>query len=450
MNQLIFLTAFLGLTLGTQPVNLDVKGDIAAVELQLDGHAVATLHRAPWQANVDFGTSLVPHRLVAIGRDGAGTELVRAEQKINLPRPTAEAALIVDAQRVRIHWSSVDGKAPKSAELKADGRRIALDSNLSAQLPSLSPDVPHLLQATIVSASGETAEATAVYGGMAESQSGAITAVPVVLNGNGPRDAHAMEGFFTGATAIGIEKPAADVILVRDPSEVEGAMRLGRPLSASTSNAAPPSTAYSGFSGSGGSGALPPVPRAQSSDSWISRDGTVRFLWPYAGRADSGMSADLFPSSRRFERSDGGFHFLLSSVASPMTSPRLRYADAVAVAGLQALGRQHPRAVVLIVGSSFRDSSVLNAAQVRTFLESVGVPLFVWSLADAASQPAGIKEWGPVKEITTVPKLDDAVRELRRTLDDQRIVWLAGDYLPQEVRLTPKATGLHLLAKTNQ
>ncbi|HEX3581155.1 MAG TPA: hypothetical protein VH087_05305, partial [Thermoanaerobaculia bacterium] len=78
------------------------------------------------------------------------------------------------------------------------------------------------------------------------------------------------------------------------------------------------------------------------------------------------------------------------------------------------------------------------------------VPLFVWSFADAASQPAGTKEWGPVTDITTVVKLNDAVRELRRALDDQRIVWLAGDYLPQEVRLTPKAAGLHLLAKTNQ
>ena len=391
-----------------------------------------------------------PHRLIAIGRDGSGTELVRAEQKINLPRPTAEAALVFDSdpkaavQHVRIHWSSVDGKAPKSAELKADGRRVSLDSNLGAQLPSLSPDAPHLLQATIVSASGETAEATAVYGGMAESQSGAITAVPVALNGSNPRDAHALDGFFTGATAIGIEKPAADVILVRDPSEGEGASRLGRPLTDSRTQSG------SGLLMPGGS-PMPSAPRSssQSSDSWISSDGSVRFLWPYATRAGSGTPADLFPSSRRFTRSDGGFHFLLSSVASPSTSPYLRYADAVAVAGLQALGRQHPRAVVLIVGSSFKDSSALTATQVRTFLDSVGVPLFVWSLADAASQPAAVKEWGPVTDITTIVKLNDAVRELRRALDEQRIVWLAGDYLPQEVRLTPKAAGMRLLAKTN-
>jgi hypothetical protein len=441
MNQLIFLTAFLGLTLGTQPVRLDVKGDIAAVELQLDGHTVATLHGAPWQSQIDFGSSLSPHRLVAIGRDGSGTELARAEQKINLPRPNAEAAVVVDGQRVRIHWSSVDGKPPKSAELKADGKRIALDSHLEAPLPPLAPDVPHLLQATIESAAGEIAEATAVYGGMAASQSGALTAVPVTLTGSAPRDAHALDGFFAGATAIGIEKPAADVILVRDPNDAEAAMRLGRPLD---SNNQPPPSVMPGGS------PLPPASHtaSHSSDSWISADGSVRFLWPFAKHAESGAPTDLFPSSRRFQRSDGGFHWLLTSVIAPMTTPHLRFADAVAVAGLQALGRQHPRAVVLIVDNAFHDSSNLTAAQVRAFLDSVGVPLFVWSLADAASQPAGVKDWGPLTDITSVVKLDNAVRDLRRALDSQRIVWLAGDYLPQEVHLTAKAAGMRLLAKS--
>lgn len=442
MNQLIFLTAFLGLTLGTQPVRLDVKGDVAAVELQLDGHSVATLHGAPWQSQIDFGTSLLPHRLVAIGRDKSGTELIRAEQKINLPRANAEAAVVLDGQRVRIHWSSVDGKPPKSAELKADGKRIALDSHLEAPLPSLAPDVPHLLQAAVESAAGETAEAAALYGGMAESDNGAITAVPVMLAGSAPRDAHALEGFFAGATAIGIEKPAAEVILVRDPNDAEAARRLGRPLN--NNNNQRPRDAMPGGS------PLPPSSGAShSSDSWISGDGSVRFLWPFAKHAESGAPTDLFPSSRRFQRADGGFHWLLTSVIAPMTTPHLRFADAVAVAGLQALGKQHPRAVVLIVDDSFHDSSTLTAAQVRAFLDSVGVPLFVWSLADAASQPAGVKDWGPPTDITSVVKLDNAVRELRRALDGQRIVWLAGDYLPQEVHLTAKAAGMRLLAKSN-
>jgi hypothetical protein len=445
MNQLVFLTAFLGLTLGTQPVRLDVKGDIAAVELRLDGQSVATLHGAPWQAKIDLGQTLLPHRLVAVGLDAHGTEIARAEQKINLPRPSAEAAILFDsdaktqAQHVRLHWTSVDGKPPKSSELRVDGKRVALDAGLTATLPPLSPDTPHLVQATIQSAAGETAEATVIYGGASESQSGALTAVPVMVTGSGPRDAHALAGFFADATAVGIEKPAADVIIVRDPGEGEAAMRLGRPLQDNGDR----SSAELMGRGSG----LPAPPHAQSSDSWVSSDATARFLWPYAARAESGTPTDLFPSSRRFERSNNGFRWLLTSVSSPMTSPYLRYADAVAVAGLQALARQHPRAIVLVVGDSFRDSSTLTAAQVRAFVASIGVPLFVWSLADAASLPAAAKEWAPLSDITTAVKLGDAVRDLRRAIDSQRIVWLAGDLLPQEVHLTPKAAGVQLLAK---
>ena len=441
MNQIIFLTAFLGLTLGNQTVRLDVKGDVAAVELQLDGHAVATMHGAPWKVQVDFGTTLAPHRLVAIGRDKDGAELARAEQKINLVRPNAEAAILLDGQHVHVHWSSVDGKPPKSATLTVDGKRVPLDAKLEAKLDSLAPDVPHLLQATVESAAGEIAEATAVYGGMAESESGAITAVPVTLTGSAPRDARALEGFFTGATAVGIEKPTADVILVRDPSEAEAAMRLGRPLNDSQER---PTTAVTQW----GAGAIPMSTRGSSSaDSWISNDGTVRFLWPFAARAESGTPTDLFPSSRRYDKANGGFRRILAGVSSPLTSPYLRYADAVAVAGLQALGKQHPRAVVLIIGSSFHDSSSLTAAQARAFLDLVGVPLFVWSLAGGSSEPASAKEWGPATDITTVPKLDDAVRGLRRALDAQRIVWIAGDHLPQEVHLSAKAEGMRLLAK---
>jgi hypothetical protein len=443
MNQLVFLTAFLGLTLGTQPVRLEVKGDIKAVELRLDDRAIATLH-APWQTKIDFGTSLLPHRLVAIGRDADGTEIARAEQKINLSRPNAEAAILFETdakgqtRRARIHWSSVDGKPPKSSELRIDGKVVPLDANLEATVPPSSPDMPHLVQSTVQSASGDVAEATGVYGGASDSQSGALTAVPVAVTGAAPRDAHALEGFFVGATVVGIEKPGADVIIVRDPSDAEGAMRLGRPLQ---DNGQPPPQNILNRGG------LPPPSRSQSSDSWISGDGTVRFLWPYAARAESGPPTDLFPSSRRFERSREGFHWLLSSISSPMTSPYLRYADAVAVAGLQALGRQHPRAVVLIVGDSFHDSSKLTAAQVRTFLASIGVPLFVWSLAEPASLPVAAKDWAPTSYITSVVKLDDAVRELRRALETQRIVWLAGDHLPQEVRLSAKAAGMQLLAK---
>jgi hypothetical protein len=439
MNQLVFLTAFLGLTLGIQPVKLGVGGDVAAVELRLDGARVAQLDHAPWQASVDFGIALAPHRIVAIGRDREGNEIARAEQKVNLPRPASEATLLFDNSRVRVHWTSVDGQPPKRVSLRVDDAPLALDSAMSAELPKLSPEKAHFFQALIESAAGETLEATALYGGTSSEENGAMTAIPVVFDGKTPRDAHSLEGAIDGRNIVALDDPPAEVIVIRDTSEADAVVRYGRPKSEAGSVIDPRGGIYAR-----------PSPPNDSGDVWISRNATVRFLWPFASHISSGTTADLFPSSRPFDRSRGGFRWMLTSVSSPYTSPRLRYADAVSVAGLQALVKQRPRAVVLIIGTAFRDDSQLTPKQARDFLASVGVPLFVWSLAEPPSLPKDAEAWQPVVDITTIAKLGSAVRDLRTSLEAQRIVWIAGDYLPQEIALTPKAKGMRLLARAPQ
>ena len=64
-----FLSAFLGLVVGGHPVELTVTGEVAAVELRLDGETVGHLRGEPWVLVCDFGAELAPHELVAIGRD---------------------------------------------------------------------------------------------------------------------------------------------------------------------------------------------------------------------------------------------------------------------------------------------------------------------------------------------------------------------------------------------
>jgi hypothetical protein len=437
MNQLVFLTLFLGLTAGVQPVTLGVSGSVAKVELRLDDRVVATFNRAPWTAQVDFGATLAPHRLVAIGLDGSGQEIVRAEQKINVPRLPAEATLLFQSdKRVAVRWTSIDGQAPKSVELTVDGKRLDLDRNREAILPALSATVPHFIQATVESATGDVVQTHAVYGGASSEDTGALTAIPITVAVK-MRDPIAVDGFFSarGASAniVAVEKPPAEVILVRDPSEAEAVVRYGRPKG--DAGEAPGAS----FRGIGAIGV------AAADDVFLSKETTMRFLWPFAV---SGNAADLFPSSRSFDKSRGGFRFLLTSVSAPASSPKMRFADAVGVAGLQALAKQRRRAVVLIIGRSYHDESQLTPKQTRDFLDGIGVPLFVWSLADAASLPPEAAAWGSVASIDTYPKLRDAVRTLARVIDAQRIVWIAGDYLPQEIRATSKAAGIALLASS--
>jgi hypothetical protein len=71
-TELVSTTLFLGLTQGPQPVALAVVGEVAAIELRLDGRAVERLAAPPWQGTVDFGLELVPRELEAVAFDASG------------------------------------------------------------------------------------------------------------------------------------------------------------------------------------------------------------------------------------------------------------------------------------------------------------------------------------------------------------------------------------------
>src|SRR4051794_39698650 len=104
MPQIVFLTLYLGLVSGTQPIELRTDAGIASVRLMLDGKPVAALESAPWRALVDFGSGLAPQQLTAIGYDKEGTEVARAEQMVNVPRPVAEASVTIDGKTFEVHW----------------------------------------------------------------------------------------------------------------------------------------------------------------------------------------------------------------------------------------------------------------------------------------------------------------------------------------------------------
>ena len=91
-----FLSVLIGLYAGSHTVELDVVGEVAAVEVRLDGAALATLTRPPWDLVVDFGATPRPHELVAIARDADGDEVDRATRWINLTDSSAAAALSLE------------------------------------------------------------------------------------------------------------------------------------------------------------------------------------------------------------------------------------------------------------------------------------------------------------------------------------------------------------------
>lgn len=177
----------------------------------------------------------------------------------------------------------------------------------------------------------------------------------------------------------------------------------------------------------------------------------VRFLSlassPYK---TSKVPAELFDLSQELAPKDGGvFAFLIRSrlLKEPKGKKR-RIADAVAVAGLQAAAENDRRAVVLVLGGESTDESRYDPVTVRRYLESVRVPLFVWSLygKDTPAAAAWASAGQPVEDIASLPRLEQAVERLKTEMADQKIVWLDGRHLPQAIGLGAEAKGIELVS----
>lgn len=414
MPRIVFLTAFLGLVMGTQTVELRVEGDVARVDLFVDGRVVGSMAAPPWRRDVNLGDTLAPHRIEARAYDASGALLTSAMQKVNAPAPPRELQIEVeDAQRARLRWSALDVVRPDSIEARLDGKPVDVQRDYTLALPPVEDGRVHLLEVT-ARAKNRQAEAQLVFGeALQMSTTAEMSAIPVRdwKKGN-----HAsVNGEDVRIAAV--DDLPAEVILVRDPSSREAELRLDfdrRRVERS------------------GSSAREQMGRSAGRGGQLTKGDRVRFLWP-AGQSGKGTERSmLFTSSRSFEEDLG---ILLVGVSYPGPVNDVRYADAVAVAALQAAGSQRPRAVVLILGSA-KDASQLKPADARAYAASLGVPLHVWSFDKQQSSEAP-NAWGATAPITTRDRLRDAVNALRADLDAQRILWVEGDYLPNEVTVRP-------------
>ncbi|HSY52015.1 MAG TPA: hypothetical protein VLC46_24645 [Thermoanaerobaculia bacterium] len=413
--QLVFLSLFLGLISGPQSVELQVGPAIKSVRILLDGRQVAEMKQAPWQATVDFGPSIVPGDLVAIGYDGRGQEMARAEQAVNLPRPLAEfvIALKSDGKGMQVsaelRWEHLLGAKPVRSSLTVDGKSIPLDQTFHGRLPRLSMDRPHLIAAEMRFAGGIVSRRELVVGGavgyVADSELTPVgvrqwTSAPPATLG----DCFASAGSPVRASAI--ENSPALVIFILDPDPTE-AIRMLNPRTSP--------------------GAIGLGPFDAQHDASLDSGTWMRVLWPVGEpfKSTSNAPALLFPPSTDVAAGDAGLVWLLSRSYGDNRvkddTPR-RAADAVGVAGLNAITGSHRRAVVLVL-SPFKDTSTHSGASIRTYLASIGVPLFVWS--PAGPRPELEEEWGHIQDVSSLPKLRVAAGLLRAELSTQRVAWVA-------------------------
>lgn len=441
-----FVTLLLGLISGSYPIEVKVGGPVVAVEYTLDGAPAGRITGPPWSAKVNFGPDLRPHELVARALDASGKELASRSQWINLPRPPAEVEIVLERNgdgvpfRAQLTWQVVNGVKPASISLTLDGLPLKVDAAGRAVLPARNLKSLHILTAELWFPPGVTAYRDTSYGGDYGSDvSTELTAVPVRLAPGGslpPLDQ--LGGWFTAGgervSAAAVEGGPAKITTVCLPTSTEILDRLtpgGKRSPAVLTLSSTGSTASTGMK-------LAPGDHLQ----YLSLS-SIPF---HGGR----IPTDLFQISMPLDAGEGGGLFQILTrkrlISRAAAKRPLRIADAVAVAGLQAVAENHRRAVLLILGREVTDASRYDPATARRYLAAVHVPLVVWSLYGADTALA--RAWGPVEDVSSLPRMKEAVARLRGELDRQQIVWLDGRHLPQDIALTPAAAeGAELAGK---
>jgi hypothetical protein len=394
---------------------------------------------------VDLGRELAPHELVARALDSRGREVARARQWLNVPRPPAEASLLLErnseghAVAARLTWQSLLGTPPRRIEVTFDGRRLDVRDPARIKLPGYEPDSIPVISAEVEFSPAVASRAGIVLGGRSESEaSSELTGLLLRLSsGAALPPASSMQGWFRKGDGplhvVAVEQGPALVFIVRDTDHTEALTKLGSGGRTIFVRGMP--------------GTLPQYdPDFTRFETRLGDADRIRFLWPRANRAPgSEMPTELFDVSREFAGSFAGIHWLLTRVSHPIQRVAgERFADAVAIAGLQASAGYTRRAVVLVLGRQIDDASRYPPALVRSYLAKMHVPLFVWSLEGRTADRVAAA-WGEAQDVSSYPKLKDAFQRLRRELESQQVVWLEGRYLPQETTLSDEARGVEIV-----
>ncbi len=436
-----FISLFLGLVVGSQPVAVQVADSVAGVEIRLDGALATTLEGPPWRGEVDLGRDLVPHELVAVAFDRSGNELDRVSQYLNMPRQPAEITILLEVDRdsgdsvARLSWVSLTGEEPTEVRAIFDGRPVAVEDARSIPLPAWDAAVLHFLRVEMEFADFLGASAEITFGGTwADTINTELTAFPVVVDRRrGDVDAEAAAGLFRTPDrelrVAAVEKGQAELLIVRDRGAWDRLQQIRN-------------LAYidrSSFNPYGRQTVGDPAwfrPDRQGWESWA-----FQLSWSVSRRLDVAKHPyDLFPYSQKLSGAAGSLHGWVVTVEQPPDyEGRQRLADAVAIAGVTAAGSNRRRGVLVVLGDEPEDASEIAPQVARHYLDSLGVPLFVWTVAPEST---AFSRWGDAVDVTTPTRMQRASTEIFRELERQRIVWLDGIHLPHEITIAGAARGL--------
>ncbi len=127
-----------------------------------------------------------------------------------------------------------------------------------------------------------------------------------------------------------------------------------------------------------------------------------------------------------------------------LTGDQYRLAATVASGAFARAATPRRRVVVVVLGDDEGrpDESLFGAADARTYLSDIFVPLEVWRVGSASGGA-----WGEGRSVSTPQEFVDAWASVRAELDAQRICWVAEDLDPAAFRLAPQDVGVVLAGR---
>jgi hypothetical protein len=432
----VFVSIFLSLTAGVQPIEVAIDGPVAEVEIVLDGKQVAIMQGAPWQTKCDFGDELIPHVLTAIARDSEGKELTRARQLINLPRDNVECQLLLfrderlRPQSARLVWQSTERASPDAIHVTLDGIEIdGIDPHLF-QLPSYDPERYHFLSAEL-EFGATVCRAESSFSGIVSGEVRTdLTAVPIIVEkGAVEPTTESLQGLIRvggeSVPVVAVDSGGASLFVVRDRAAIVPLAVLERQgrhrdsLRSKTINSQ-----------------MSKAVRRTSGDRVVIINSQAKLS------TEPGTSGIIFPTSTSFNLTDKGLHWLMTRIAfTEETSRKQRLADAVAAAAVRAAATKARRVVLLVIDDSVQDSSQFTPETVIRYLHRIQVPLVVWQTGPSRNATT---VWGANRIVGNYNIVLGATKELQKLLESQRIAWLQGQHLPHEITLAESARGMRL------
>lgn len=432
-----FVSLFVGLILGVQQVEVAVSGPVARVEIRIDDYVMGEMTSEPWTVRCDFGRQLRPRILEAVAYDDTGRELGRATKWINLPgrRADAEIVAIRDEFRVvtaaRLTWASPEFDRPRKINVELDGERIKVRPPWVVDLSDIPEERIHVLSADFEFAPGVLVRRELVFGPEFEGiEDTELTAVAVALDDLDELPPVAdMQGWFvkdgSPLSVAASEKPDARLVVVRDPA-VSGVLEEMLPELERRRKKARRR------------------PGGRNKTDALGDDVEMYVLSPEAIHPDPGRAdVVLFPfSNRPTSGVEGVAMTAVAASSSAFLGGPLMLSDGVAVAAIRAAERNQRRAVLLLLGPQREDGSRFDPERARRYLQDLRVSLVVWDLSGPGMEaPAG---WGDVRPVDNTDDLVRRVRRIRYRLEEQRIVWVRGRHLPQDIELSDAAVGISL------